>query len=294
MLALLRGTSERRARAKQTAWSRQEELLRRRLRLVVGVFTGLLWLDNVTEHYRGGFQQRLMWVPVLVNPVVAVAGVAAAVSPRPSWRRALLSLSALQALVAAVGVARHHVGIRNRVGNGPRMYLYNSWYGPPLLAPLQYLGFSVLGLLATLPRHALAPLLDVLSLPRVLRLYTAVSTPPLWVEIAQFHARGTFQDPFQWAPVVALPAAGAAAAFGGVKDSERGSNAHTAAAGTMLALGLAGTVFHLVGLGRRHGGYGRKSVAFNWMNGPPVPAPLQLVGLGLVGLAAERLQKAAS
>jgi hypothetical protein len=27
---------------------------------------------------------------------------------------------------------------------------------------------------------------------------------------------------------------------------------------------------------------------FNWLNGPPAPAPLQMVGLGLAGLAAER------
>jgi hypothetical protein len=29
-------------------------------------------------------------------------------------------------------------------------------------------------------------------------------------------------------------------------------------------------------------------VLFNWLNSPPAPAPLQILGLGLAGLAAER------
>lgn len=73
--------------------------MRRRLRLIVGIFTALLWVDNVTEHYRGGFEKKLMWVPVVANPVVAATAIASAVSPRPLWRRGFAALSAAQAVV---------------------------------------------------------------------------------------------------------------------------------------------------------------------------------------------------
>jgi hypothetical protein len=93
MLALLRRSSPKRQAA---GWAPEDVKLRRRLRLIVGVFTGLLWVDNVSEHYRGGFYKKLMWVPISVNPVVAGVAVASAVSPRPLWRRCFLALSGVQ------------------------------------------------------------------------------------------------------------------------------------------------------------------------------------------------------
>jgi hypothetical protein len=272
-------------------WTADEAAIRRRLRLLVGVFTGLLWVDNLTEHYRGAFKVRVMWVPIIFNPVAAVAGVAAALSPRARWRRAFLALSAVQALVALVGFASHQRGIMRRVGSGWRTYVFHAWYGPPVFAPLQYLGFSLLGLLATLPHHTVAPLLRVLSLPRLLRLFVAVNVPPLWGEIAYLHWRGSFQDPAQWLPVATIPAAGIASVAATVSDGPMARRAHCGFAWWILVLGVLGTGFHLVGLGRRYGGYSPKALFFNWLSGPPVPAPLQLIGLGLAALIGERARR---
>lgn len=262
--------------------------MRHRLRLIVGAFTALLWIDNVTEHYRGGFRRPLMWLPVVANPLVAAVALASAWSPRAIWRRLFLVASATQVVVAAVGFVEHHRGIQRRPGSGVRSYVYNSWYGPPVFAPLQYLGFGVLGVLATIPRSAVAPLLRRLSIRRVLRLFAAANVPPLWAEIAYFHARGTYQDPFQWLPVAVLPVAGAASAVAAVRDSEGAGRAHRAASASVACLGMVGTAFHMVGLARRYHGLDRRSILFNWLSGPPVPAPIQLIGLGLSALAAEK------
>jgi hypothetical protein len=282
---LLVGPSQRQRRA---SWTRHEHGVRHRLRLIVGVFTALLWIDNVTEHYRGSFRRRLMWVPVVANPAVAVVALASAWSPSALWRRLFLTASATQVAVALVGFVEHHRGIDSRPGSGARGYVYNSWYGPPVFAPLQYLGFGVLGLLATVPHSAVGPLLRRLSLRRLLRLFTAVNVPPLWAEIAYFHARGTYQDPFQWLPVAALPVAGAASAVAAARDTDSTTRAHRAASASVLGLGVAGTTFHVIGLARRYHGLDRRARLFNWLSGPPVPAPLQLIGLGLAALAAEK------
>lgn len=277
--------------ATASGWTPEEEAARSRLRLIVGMFTGLLWVDNLTEHYRGAFQLRPMWVPVLLNPVVAVAGLASARSPHALWRRAFLVLSVTQIVVALVGFGYHQRGILRRVGTGWRMYVFHAWYGPPIFAPLQYLGFGVLGLLATLPQRTLDPLLGVLSLPRLLRLFVAVNAPPLWGEIAYLHWRGSFQDPFQWLPVVSIPAVGAASTVAAVTDGEAARRAYLMLAWWTMILGVLGTGFHLIGLSRRYGGYSPKALLFNWLSGPPVPAPLQLIGLGLIALAGEGVKR---
>lgn len=268
-------------------WSSSEERIRRRLSGIVAVFTALLWVDNFTEHYRGAFERKLMVVPVVAAPLSAAVGLAAGASRRLLWRRVFLVASLAQIGVAIVGAVEHARGIRRRPGRGLQAALYNAWYGPPGAAPLQYLGFGVLGLLATLSRPVLAPVLDVLSLRRLLRLFTVVNIPPLWGEIAYLHARGAFQDPVQWAPVVTLPLAGVASAVATVSDAPAATRAHVAAARTVAALGVIGTTFHFVGMARRYHGLDKRTVLFNWLSGPPVPAPLQLIGLGLVALAAE-------
>lgn len=263
-----------------------DERLRRKLRLLIGIFTALLWTDNLSEHYRGAFRVRAMWIPIVLTPAAAGAALLSVLSARPTIRHLFSVLSFAQGTVALVGFALHQQRILRRPGQGWRMYVFNAWYGPPALAPLQYLGFALLGLVASLPSSLLGPLLKFLPLARLLPLYVAVNIPPLWMEIAYLHWRASFQDRLQWLPLAALPAVAAASAASALSDGQRAASAHRAGATSLIVLGFLGTVFHLVGLGRRYRGYSRKALLFNWLSGPPVPAPLQVVGLGLIARAA--------
>ncbi len=270
-------------------WSTPLRRLRNQLALITTASTALLWLDNLSEHYRGGFQRKLMYVPILVNPMVAAAGALTAASGGRRGRKIFGLLSAAQTAVAAVGFVEHQRGILRRPGpKKPRELLFNAWYGPPVAAPLQYLGLGLMGVMATAPRSAAAPVLARVPVERLMRAFTAVNVPPLWGEIGYLHARGAFQNRAQWVPVLTLPIVGAASAAAAFSDSPAAGTAARAASGWTAVLGAAGTAFHLYGLHRRYGGYDRRSVLFNWLNGPPSPAPLQILGLGLAGLAAER------
>jgi hypothetical protein len=282
---------QRRARraAGKHPWPGRLQRLRNQLAFITATSTALLWVDNLSEHYRGGFHRTLMYVPILVNPVVAAAGTVTAATGGRRAGRVFGALSAAQTAVAAVGFVEHQRAILAQPGSSrPRGALFAAWYGPPVAAPLQYLGLGLLGVMATVSHDAAAPVLQRLPADRLMRAFTALNIPPLWGEIGYLHARGAFQNPAQWLPVVTLPVAGAASALAALSDSDSARTAAKAASGWTALLGAAGTGFHLYGLHRRYGGYDRRSVLFNWLNGPPAPAPLQMIGLGLAGLAAER------
>jgi hypothetical protein len=269
-------------------WSPPLLRLRNQLAAITAASTALLWLDNLSEHYRGGFERRLMYVPVIANPAVAIIGGVVAGSRGKHGGRLFGLLSATQTVIAGVGFIEHHRGNLKRPGSTARDYLFNAWYGPPVAAPLQYLGLGLMGLMATVPPSVAEPVLRRVSANRLMRLFTALNVPPLWGEITYLHARGSFQNPGQLVPVVALPLVGLLSAAAAGSDSATAGRVATVASGCTAGLGVAGTGFHLYGLHRRYGGYDRRSLLFNWLSGPPAPAPLQILGLGLAGLAAEK------
>jgi hypothetical protein len=275
-------------------WPELVRRLRTQLAVIATASTALLWVDNLSEHYRGGFRRTLMYVPIVANPVVTAAGALTAATGGRRGAKAFGLLSVAQTAIALVGFVEHQRAILKKPGgNEPRQLLFNAWYGPPVAAPLQYLGLGLMGVMATVPHSVAAPVLRHIPVNRLMRAFTALNIPPLWGEIGYLHARGAFQNPAQWLPVVSLPVAAAASAVAATSDSPTARSAAVAASGWTAALGAAGTGFHLYGLHRRYGGYSRGSFLFNWLNGPPAPAPLQMIGLGLAGLAAERAVRSA-
>jgi hypothetical protein len=128
-------------------------------------------------------------------------------------------------------------------------------------------------------------LLKQVGLPRLLRLGVAGAIPPLWLEIAVLHFRGSFQSKFMWVPVASLPvvfAGGTASSL--LRDEGRSRALFRPLALLMTVVGAVGTLFHLRGVARQMGGlYNWK---YNVVTGPPLPAPPQVMLLGMLGVAA--------
>ncbi|WP_028279296.1 hypothetical protein, partial [Arthrobacter sp. H5] len=203
-------------------WPAELQRLRNRMAMVTAASTALLWLDNLSEHYQGGFRRRLMYVPITVGPLVAAAGLVTAISGGRRGGRTFAALSAAQVAIALVGFIEHQRGILKKPGaKEPRGFLFHAWYGPPVAAPLQYLGLGLMGLMSTVAHPAAAPLLARVPANQLMRAFTAVNIPPLWGEIGYLHARGAFQNPAQWIPVISLPVAGAVSAVAAASDSDR-------------------------------------------------------------------------
>jgi len=103
------------------------------------------------EHDSASFGNRLMWLPVILGPVGAVAGVAGVVSERAA-RTVLPITSAAIVANGLQGTYLHARGIAQKPG-GWRNARYNLEMGPPLLAPLLVTMVGGMGLLASILRR---------------------------------------------------------------------------------------------------------------------------------------------
>jgi hypothetical protein len=103
------------------------------------------------SHYKNNFRYKAQWTPVLIAPVLMLAGAAAAKSSRIA-HTVLPVVSAVAIVDGAVGFGYHARGVMRRPG-GLKKPLYNIIYGPPLFAPLLFAASGLLGLLASLLRR---------------------------------------------------------------------------------------------------------------------------------------------
>jgi hypothetical protein len=107
--------------------------------------------EILLEHDRASFGNRLMWAPVALTPIVAVAGVGGVFSRRIA--KTVLPLASVAAVANGVqGTYLHVRGIAQRPG-GWRFARYNVEMGPPLFAPLLFAMVGGMGLLAAILRR---------------------------------------------------------------------------------------------------------------------------------------------
>ncbi|HEY1920644.1 MAG TPA: hypothetical protein VGH27_34165 [Streptosporangiaceae bacterium] len=103
------------------------------------------------EHDSASFANRMMWVPVVLGPVGAAAGVAGFFSQRMA-KTALPLASAVIVANGVQGTYLHARGIAAKPG-GWANARYNMEMGPPLLAPLLVTMVGGMGLLAAILRR---------------------------------------------------------------------------------------------------------------------------------------------
>lgn len=118
------------------------------LTAVGAVVTGAeIWL----EHDRASFGNRMMWLPVVLTPVVALAGLAGVRSERAA-RTALPLASSILLANSLQGQYLHLRGVAQRPG-GFRAARYNMEMGPPAFAPLLLGLVGGMGVLASILRR---------------------------------------------------------------------------------------------------------------------------------------------
>jgi hypothetical protein len=108
---------------------------------------GEIWL----EHDRASFGNRLMWIPVALGPVGAVAGLAGVLN-RTAAKTALPLASAAIVAAGLQGTYLHARGVAQRPG-GWSLARYNAEMGPPPIAPLLMTMVGGMGLLAAVLRR---------------------------------------------------------------------------------------------------------------------------------------------
>ena len=133
----------------------EQDIREGRFQRMLGVATAVSaffsGVESLYSHYKNNFTYRVQWTPILLTPVLMIAGFGTVWSR--SIARTLLPISSLLALLnGGIGFFYHARGVLRRPGSTKKL-LYNIIYGPPIFAPLLFAASGFLGLLASLLRR---------------------------------------------------------------------------------------------------------------------------------------------
>ena len=118
---------------------------------------------------------------------------------------------------------------------------------------------------------------------KLLAASTALSAPPLALEIYLEHYKGSFGDKWMWTPLWLTPPLTAAGIAGVV--SPRAARTVLPFVSALYALdGLIGIYTHVRGIEKRPGGF--RETHYNLVMGPPLLAPGSLALVGGMGILA--------
>jgi hypothetical protein len=297
----------------------REGRFQRSLSLITAASSLLAGLEVTYEHYRGSYGQQVMYTPVLISPILAIAGVWAVFSRRAA-RTVLPIISVITMLDGVVGFYFHVRGIARKPG-GWRIPVFNVIMGPPVFAPLLFAISGFLGFIASLLRreddlhqtnlpgiprppsawlgwlpHQITAQGIVIEqdiregrFQRVLGVATAVSAFFSGIEALYSHYKNNFSYRVQWTPILLTPAL-MIAGIGAVWSRTIARTLLPIVSVLALLDGGIGFLYHLRGVARRPGGL--KKPFYNLVYGPPIFAPLLFAASGFLGVLASLLRRA--
>ena len=256
----------------------------RRLNRAAGTIATSVLIDSAMEHYRGRFENKAMYTPLVVSALTILASFHGHKdrNARAHWGRDLIY--ALAGLTGAVGTAFHFYNVGKRPGG---FCWQNLFYAAPLGAPMAITLAGMTGFLAERVRdNAPGTVPAVLGLPagRMVAAMTGAGLIGTMAEAGLLHFRGAFHNPAMLLPVTVPPAAATLLGAAAVGEAERPRPLTRWWLRFTAFLGVAGVGFHAIGVARNMGGW--RNWKQNIQAGPPLPAPPAFFGLALAGLAA--------
>jgi hypothetical protein len=235
--------------------------------------------DSTFEHFRGNYDNRLMYVP----PALAAATIAVGLN-RNTPGRAQAGIFSAAALVGAAGLALHAYNILKRPGG---LSWNNLFYAAPIAAPGALALSGVLGLSAQRVEAADDPS-RLRRLGRVMSLLLSGGLLATVSEVALLHFRGAYHNPAMYAPVVLPPLSAASLVAVAANPAPRTLWLSRVLLRATAAVGAIGTALHAYGVQRNMGGW--RNWTQNLFAGPPLAAPPSFSALAVAGLAALRMR----
>ena len=240
--------------------------------------------DSAVEHYRGSFENRAMYTPLVTAALTLAVSGHGVGDKRHGAHTVRDTVYALAGLTGLIGTGFHLYNVAKRPG---RFSWHNLFYGAPMGAPFALLLSGILGVTAERVRaDASGNTPSVFGLPagRTMAALSGLGMLGTTGEAALLHFRGAYHDPAMVLPVTVPPVA--AALLGETALGRPGVDRRFTRWWLRLTagIGLLGAAFHVFGVARNMGGW--RNWRQNLLNGPPIPAPPSFTGLALAGLAA--------
>jgi hypothetical protein len=276
----------RRRSARRAAPDRNAVDAGRRLNAAAGLLATSVLADSAIEHWRGAFENRAMYIPLVASALDLLVSGHGVADRRPAAHAARDAAYAASVITGLIGTGFHVYNVTKRPGG---ISWVNLFYGAPLGAPMALLLSGLFGFAAERVRnHPPQATPRILGLPagRATAALTALGLLGTVGEAALLHFRGAFQNPAMVLPVALPPIAAGVIGNAALARHRPGWFVRLWLRVT-AALGIIGVGFHAFGVSRAMGGW--RNWSQNVPNGPPLPAPPSFTGLALAGLAALRL-----
>ena len=194
----------------------------RRLNRAAGVLATSVLADSAVEHYRGSFENKAMFIPLVTSALTLAVSGHGVGDKRPGAHAVRDTVYALAALAGTVGTGFHIYNVTKRPGGFSWL---NLFYGAPLGAPFALVLAGVLGFTAERVRDNPAgatPTLFGLPAGRTMAAMTGLGMLGTTGEAGLLHFRGAYHNPAMFLPVTVPPAA--AALLGNTALGQRGTN----------------------------------------------------------------------
>jgi hypothetical protein len=256
----------------------------RRLNRAAGTIATSVLFDSAMEHYRGAFENKAMYTPIVASTLTILASFHGHKDRTTGAHLARDAVYALAGLTGVIGTGFHFYNVGKRPGG---VCWQNLFYAAPLGAPAAISLAGMTGFLAERVRdNAPGRVPSVLGLPagRVISALTGIGLVGTAAEAALLHFRGAFHNPAMFLPVTVPPAAAMLLGAAALGKAERPRPLTRWWLRLTALLGVAGIGFHTIGVARNMGGW--RNWTQNLQVGPPLPAPPAFSGLALAGLAA--------
>lgn len=256
----------------------------RRLNRASGVLAFSVLADSAVEHYRGRFENRAMYTPLVVSSLSLLASLHGTADPRRGAHRVRDTVYALAAATGVAGVLFHTYNVGKRPGGFSWL---NFFYAAPIGAPGAISLSGLLGFAAERVRDnppGRKPRMLGMAAGRALAGIVSAGLAGTVGEVGLLHFRGAFQNPAMFVPVTMPPIAAGLLAAGAATPRSRKRPLTRLWLRLTALMGFAGVAFHAYGVQRMMGGW--RNWSQNAIDGPPLPAPPSFTGLALAGLAA--------
>ena len=243
--------------------------------------------DSAVEHYRGSFENKAMYTPLLSATLSLFAGLHGGRDDRARTHRVRHGIYVLASAAGVAGTGFHLYNVTKRAGGWS---WNNLFYAAPLGAPMALLLSGGLGAIGERLRDQPADEPRLFGMPAGKALALAVSAGLVGTvgEVGLLHFRGAFQHPAMVAPVIIPPVTAVLMMQTALGRPQPRPRTRWWLRITQW-LGLIGTGFHARGIARCQGGW--RNWSQNILSGPPLPAPPSFTALALAGLAALRLRR---